>query len=320
MEKQNQTEALPLWDGINYLIDRSVSHIREAGAQSFTEGNMDEAQRHKDNWEELVRLQASLAKLQEIGNEVLTSDERATLAQMFHHGQPKAVVKMSDKASEPGLGLGVPLPAKSADQFDMACQALFDQGESLLEMSHWDTKSLILVKEVTCLVRSLMELGGEWGDDISELRIETLDLKDRFELETDGLPFYGFSLRRIQTPKTWAEIACAYRFLAVASDTLDWLESEPNIDEDIERDLIIAVSATETFLYRLFGEYVMKVGDDHQRQFNARVRELVDGRFYVPWWNMDPHQKVGTAEIYHAAENLEKLFEEAKVLSKTGVR
>ena len=117
--------------------------------------------------------------------------------------------------------------------------------------------------------------------------------------------------------------------MAVAAQALDWTEAQKEMDEDAMRDLVISVSSVETWLYRLFGDYDLKVGDDQQRGFNARVRALSEGQFYVPWWNMDPSAKVETWQIAEAAKRLPQVFEatkempanpEAKAVEETEVK
>ncbi|MFM9871865.1 MAG: hypothetical protein ACKVQS_00205 [Fimbriimonadaceae bacterium] len=275
------------WEDISSELTTYRDHLKLLGAQAFQAEDPRLVERLTDQWREVEQVilaikdtRNKIAKLaatapSEISNTPLTREER------------------------------VEIVSKSIDE-------ALNVTDELFNMEEWDQSHTCQCKATVCELRSHLLNALSLELETTEIADALRDLKERFEEENPDIPFYGFSMRRQHPPEVWSQLAEAYRLMGVAAQALDWTEAQKELDEEAMRDLIISVSSVETWLYRLFGDYDLKVGDDQQRGFNARVRALSEGQFYVPWWNMDPSAKVETWQIAEAAKRLPQVFEATK--------
>lgn len=275
------------WDEITGELTAYRDHLKLLGAQAFQAEDPRLVEKLTDQWREVELTILSI------------KDTRNKIAKL-------AATAPSDISST---------PLTKEERVGIVTQSIEDAlnaTDDLFNLDNWKTEDTCLCKATVCDLRALLLTAVELELDTAEIVDALRDLKERFEEENPEVPFYGFSMRRQHPPEVWSQLAEAYRLMSVAAQSLDWAESNTAVEEEYFRDLVISISSVETWLYRVFGDYDLKVGDDQQRAFNARVRALSEGQFYVPWWNMDPSAKVETWQIAEAARRLPQVFEATK--------
>lgn len=275
------------WDEITGELATYRDHLKLLGAQAFQAEDPRLVERLTDQWREVEQVilaiketRNKIAKLAatapcEVSSTPLSKEERIAI-----------VTKQIDDA--------------------------LNLTDELFNMDVWQQADTCRCKANVCDLRALLIQALSLEIETTEIADALRDLKDRFEEENPDIPFYGFSMRRQHPPEVWSQLGEAYRLMGAAAESLDWVEKAEGLDPDALRDIVISISSVETWLYRLFGDYDLKVGDDQQRSFNSRVRALSEGQFYVPWWNMDPSAKVETWQIAEAAKRLPQVLEATK--------
>ncbi len=274
----------PGWDEISKELTSYRDHLKLLGAQAFQAEDPRLVERLTDQWREVE--QAILA----------VKDTRNKVARIV-------ATAPSDLTSRPIS------KEERVEIVQHSIEEALNMTDDLFNLEKWRPTDTCLCKSTVCDLRALLLQALELELETADIGDALRDLKERFEEENPDVPFYGFSMRRQHPPEVWSQLCEAYKLMSVAADALEWVESTPDLEDDLARDLVISVSSVETWLYRLFGDYDLKVGDDQQRSFNARVRALSDGQFYVPWWNMDPSAKVETWQIAEAARRLPQVLE-----------
>lgn len=277
----------PSWDDISGELATYRDHLKLLGAQAFQAEDPRLVERLTDQWREVEQVILAI------------KDTRNKIAKL-------AATAPSEVSSTPlTKEERIDITTKSIDEALNVTDDLFNK-------EIWSQADTCVCKANVCELRALLLQALSLDLETTEIADALRDLKERFEEENPDIPFYGFSMRRQHPPEVWSQLGEAYRLMGVAADSLDWVEGISELDEDAMRDLVISISSVETWLYRLFGDYDLKVGDDQQRSFNARVRALSEGQFYVPWWNMDPSAKVETWQIAEAAKRLPQVLEATK--------
>lgn len=277
----------PGWEEISKELTSYRDHLKLLGAQAFQAEDPRLVERLTDQWREVE--QAILA----------VKDTRNKVARIV-------ATAPSDLTNR---------PISKEERLEIIQQSIEDalnMTDDLFNLDRWRPADTCLCKSTVCELRALLLQALELELETADIGDALRDLKERFEEENPDVPFYGFSMRRQHAPEVWSQLSEAYKLMSVAAEALEWIEATPELDDELTRDLVISVSSVETWLYRLFGDYDLKVGDDQQRSFNARVRTLSDGQFYVPWWNMDPSAKVETWQIAEAARRLPQVLEATK--------
>lgn len=275
------------WDEISGELATYRDHLKMLGAQAFQAEDPRLVERLTDQWREVEQVILAI------------KDTRNKIAKL-------AATAPSDISNT---------PLTKEERIEIITKSIDDAlnvTDELFNMETWKQADTCRCKANVCEHRALLLNALSLDIETTEIADALRDLKERFEEENPDVPFYGFSMRRQHAPEVWSQLGEAYRLMSVAAEALDWVEGVKDLEEDALRDLIISVSSVETWLYRLFGDYDMKVGDDQQRGFNSRVRALSEGQFYVPWWNMDPSAKVETWQIAEAAKRLPQVLEATK--------
>ncbi|MBX3113510.1 MAG: hypothetical protein KF836_03000 [Fimbriimonadaceae bacterium] len=281
------------WEEITSELTAYRDHLKLLGAQAFQAEDPRLVEKLTDQWREVELAILSI------------KDTRNKIAKL-------AATAPSDISST---------PLTKEERIGIVSQSIEDAlnvTDDLFNLENWKAVDTCLCKSTVCDLRGYLLTAIELEIDSAEIVDALRDLKERFEEENPEVPFYGFSMRRQHPPEVWSQLAEAYKLMSVAADALDWAEANNNAEEESFRDLVISISSVETWLYRVFGDYDLKVGDDQQRSFNARVRALSEGQFYVPWWNMDPSAKVETWQIAEAARRLPAILEATKELQASG--
>lgn len=276
------------WEEISGELTAYRDHLKLLGAQAFQAEDPRLVEKLTDQWREV-----ELAILS-------VKDTRNKIAKL-------AATAPSDISST---------PLTKEERVGIVTQSIEDAlntTDDLFNLDNWKAADTCMCKATVCDLRGFLLTAIELEIDSAEIVDALRDLKERFEEENPEVPFYGFSMRRQHPPEVWSQLAEAYRLMSTAANALEWAESNTaSSEEESFRDLVISISSVETWLYRVFGDYDLKVGDDQQRAFNARVRALSEGQFYVPWWNMDPSAKVETWQIAEAARRLPQVLEATK--------
>lgn len=281
----------PSWEEISGDLSHYRDHLKMLGAQAFQAEDPRLVERLTDQWREVEQVILAI------------KDTRNKIAKLAATAPSEASAKPLTKEER------LEITTKEIDN-------ALNITDELFNMETWHQSDTCRCKATVCDLRALLLQALALDIETTELADALRDLKDRFEEENPEIPFYGFSMRRQHAPEVWSQLGEAYRQMGVAAQALDWIEKTPDLDEDAKRDLVISISSVETWLYRLFGDYDLKVGDDQQRGFNSRVRALSEGQFYVPWWNMDPSAKVETWQIAEAAKRLPEVFEATQEIHK----
>lgn len=286
-EKLNGLVSHSGWDEITGELATYRDHLKLLGAQAFQAEDPRLVERLTDQWREVEQVILAI------------KDTRNKIAKL-------AATAPSEVSST---------PLSKEERVEIVTKQIDDAlnlTDELFGMDAWQQADTCRCKANVCDLRALLIQALSLELETNEIADALRDLKDRFEEENPDIPYYGFSMRRQHPPEVWSQLGEAYRLMATAAESLEWVEKAEGLDPDALRDLVISVSSVETWLYRLFGDYDLKVGDDQQRAFNARVRALSEGQFYVPWWNMDPSAKVETWQIAEAAKRLPQVFEATK--------
>lgn len=279
------------WEEISGDLSGYRDHLKMLGAQAFQAEDPRLVEKLTDQWREVEQVILAI------------KDTRNKIAKLAATAPSEASAKPLTKEER------VEITTREIDNALNVTDELFNKDA-------WSQSDTCLCKATVCDLRALLLQALTLELETTELADALRDLKDRFEEENPEIPFYGFSMRRQHQPEVWSQLGDAYRLMAVAADSLEWVEATTDLEEDAKRDLVISISSVETWLYRLFGDYDLKVGDDQQRGFNSRVRALSEGQFYVPWWNMDPSAKVETWQIAEAAKRLPQVLEATKEIHK----
>jgi hypothetical protein len=277
----------PTWEELSSELSSYRDHLKLLGAQAFQAEDPRLVERLTDQWREVEQVILAI------------KDTRNKVAKLAATAPSEVTSKPLTKEER------IEIVTKSIDD-------ILNLTDELFNMETWGQQDTCRCKATVCDLRALLIQALSFDIETTELADALRDLKERFEEENPEIPFYGFSMRRQHAPEIWTQLAEAYRLMGTAAEALDWVENTAGLHEDLQRDLVISISSVETWLYRLFGDYDLKVGDDQQRGFNSRVRALSEGQFYVPWWNMDPSAKVETWQIAEAARRLPQVLEATK--------
>jgi hypothetical protein len=178
-----------------------------------------------------------------------------------------------------------------------------------VDRPEWDLVAEAEAKAVVCEGRAILADSIALGENDESIEGELEYFKREFDAKARVSSFFGFNLHRSYLPGQWKDVARAYRLFAIAERALTWVSAREEMEPEDFRILMLGVAACEANLFRVIDANVVGALDEQQRRMNMRIREMVADKFYVPFWNLDPENRVATDNVLAEAQKLEPQYE-----------
>lgn len=306
------------WKLVRETVETEISRLNKLGAEAFGSGDLDRVDRLAA---EVRSLQSGLAALRRLQSKIedlaaksqpgLTVQRKSRGAEKADLGlvveghaaleQPEASVQPAE-AEPPTLQHRRTRTKRALSQYTKDVEALIAEPD-------WTVGQWAQSKELVCRGRALMteaDMVGMGAESPVGL-VDSIGRKMR-ELDPEST-FFGLNMSRSEPVQVWSQIADSLALFPAAYDAVAWLETEPAIEEERFKELLLGASAIETWFYRLMDVHGMRAWDEQQRELNSRVRAISEAKqIYVPWWNRDPKHFIETTVVAQSAQALSKVY------------
>lgn len=207
--------------------------------------------------------------------------------------------------------------AKERDEFVAECRKLELRGRTPL-----GEREVAQLKALACLGRALDEEATRTLGIDRDVQDFNKGLLSRFRDDREE-HFFGFEFVKVRLePDLWRRLREAYSLTSRAIEAVEWVESDPDITEEVRRRMLFMAAASESLLYRLLAEGAHQY-DQQQDDLHRRIVEL-QNRYdlgEIPWWHHTGPKRKTEADLRKEAEELaEYLKEQRKHADRRTVR